>query len=143
VAVAGPVGGLQRRAPLHAAASGGRASLGMENAFGRSRPFSLGVEEEFQLVSAESYELVSRFDELLDAAGEEHGLQAELLQSTVEVATGVTASVPEALEQVRANRRRLRDAAAASGTLIASGGTHPVSRYEHHDVTEQERYTST
>jgi gamma-glutamyl:cysteine ligase YbdK (ATP-grasp superfamily) len=29
----------------------------VEHAFGKSAPFSLGIEEEFQLVSAESYEL--------------------------------------------------------------------------------------
>ena len=33
----------------------------MEDAFGSSPPFSLGSEEEFQLLSAESYELVPRF----------------------------------------------------------------------------------
>jgi carboxylate-amine ligase len=34
----------------------------------------------------------------------------------------------------------LRDAATERGALIASAGTHPFSRYEHQDVTEQERY---
>ena len=43
----------------------------MEHAFGSSPPFSLGIEEEFQLLSAESYELVPRFDEVADAAGDE------------------------------------------------------------------------
>ena len=37
----------------------------MEHHFGRGRPYSLGVEEEFQLVSSESFELVSRVDEIL------------------------------------------------------------------------------
>src|ERR671933_492418 len=41
----------------------------MEVRFGRSAPFSIGVEEEFQLLSPESYELVSRFDEVTEAAG--------------------------------------------------------------------------
>ena len=48
----------------------------MQHAFGSSSPFSLGIEEEFQLVSAESYELVPRFDEVADAAQDERVRQA-------------------------------------------------------------------
>ena len=39
----------------------------MEQNFGKSAPFSLGVEEEFQILNSESYELVSRIDEILPA----------------------------------------------------------------------------
>jgi carboxylate-amine ligase len=115
----------------------------MDVNYGKSAPFSLGIEEEFQLLSSESYELVSRFDEVAREA-EEHGddewVKAELLQSTVEVATHVHGTVRAALEDSRSLRRRLRDVAAERGALIASAGTHPFSRYEHQDVTEQERY---
>jgi carboxylate-amine ligase len=48
--------------------------------------------------------------------------------------------VPEALEESRELRARVAAAAAESGTLVVSAGTHPFSRYEHQDVTEQERY---
>ena len=111
----------------------------MEVNFGRSAPFSIGVEEEFQLLSPESYELVSRFDEVAEAAGDER-VKPELLQSVLEVATSVGRNVPEAIEEARELRTRLRDAAAERGTLIASAGTHPFSRYEHQDVTEAPRY---
>src|SRR5437588_281027 len=40
----------------------------------------------------------------------------------------------------RGLRASLRDAAAERGTLIASAGTHPFSRYEHQDVTDAPRY---
>jgi carboxylate-amine ligase len=112
----------------------------MDVNYGKSRPFSLGVEEEFQLVSAESYELTSRFDEVFEAAGEDPRLQAELMQSTIEVATHVAGSVGEAVEEARSLRARLRDAAAESGALIASAGTHPFSRYEHQQITDEPRY---
>jgi glutamate---cysteine ligase / carboxylate-amine ligase len=109
--------------------------------FGRSAPFSLGVEEELQLLSSESYELVSRFDEVAEAAGGDERIKAELLQSTVEVATGISRTVAEAIEDAADMRRRLRDAAAENDTLIASAGTHPFSRYEHQEVTDAPRYT--
>src|SRR5438105_14245520 len=112
----------------------------MEVNFGRSAPFSIGVEEEFQLLSPESYELVSRFDEVAEAARDER-VKPELLQSVLEVATSVGRDAPEAIEEAHELRARLRDAAAERGTLIASAGTHPFSRYEHQDVTDAPRYT--
>jgi glutamate---cysteine ligase / carboxylate-amine ligase len=58
----------------------------------------------------------------------------------IEVATHVAGSVAEAIEDARGLRATLRDAAAERGTVIASAGTHPFSRWEHQDVTENERY---
>jgi glutamate---cysteine ligase / carboxylate-amine ligase len=115
----------------------------MEQNFGKSAPFSLGVEEEFQILNAESYELVSRIDEILPAfEGEEaeKRVKAELLQSVVEVATNVAGTVSEAMEDLRDLRGRLRNAAAERNAVIASAGTHPFSRYEHQEVTEEPRY---
>jgi carboxylate-amine ligase len=116
----------------------------MEQNYGQRAPYSLGVEEEFQLVGRESHELVSRIDEILLAFDddEEHEgrVKPELLQSVVEVATKVSRSVGEAVEDLARLRARLRDVAAESDSLIASAGTHPFSRYEHQDVTDRPRY---
>jgi carboxylate-amine ligase len=111
----------------------------LEINFGRRQPFTIGVEEEFQLVDETSFDLVSRFDQV-EGALDEGVVQPELLQSVLEVATGVHTSVPDALEEVRALRRAVAAAAAETGTLLVSAGTHPFSRYEHQDVTEQQRY---
>ena len=116
----------------------------MEQNYGEGRLYSLGVEEEFQIVGRESFELVSRIDEILLAFDddEEHEgrIKAELLQSVVEVATKVAHSVSEAIDDLARMRTRLRDVAAGSDSLIASSGTHPFSRYEHQDVTDRPRY---
>ena len=112
----------------------------MDVNYGSSSPYSLGVEEEFQLLNGESFGLTSRFDEILAASGGHPQIKAELLQSTAEVATEPAATVGEAIEQARELRRRVRDAAAELGIRFASAGTHPFSHYEHQDVTEQERY---
>ncbi|MGH3041309.1 MAG: glutamate--cysteine ligase [Gaiellaceae bacterium] len=104
----------------------------------------MGVEEEFQLVGRESFELVSRIDEILseveDEEEHEGRVKPELLQSVVEVATNVAHSVAEAMDDLRGLRARLRDASAERDALIASAGTHPFSRYEHQDVTDRPRY---
>jgi carboxylate-amine ligase len=111
----------------------------VEHAFGRSPPFSLGIEEEFQLVSAESYELVPRFEEVAQAAGDER-VRQELMTSVLEAATGVHESVAAAIEEVREIRALLSDAAAGQGAIIASAGTHPFSRWEHQEITDTPRY---
>ena len=112
---------------------------GIDYAFGKSREFSLGIEEEFQLLSAESYELVPRFDEIAEAAGDER-VRRELMTSVLEAATGIHDRVGDALDEVREIRARLRDAAAEHGALIASAGTHPFSRWEHQEITDSPRY---
>ncbi len=116
----------------------------MNHRFGSSRRFSLGVEEEFQLVGRESYELVSRIDEILseveDEEEHEGRVKPELLQSVVEVATGVSHTVAEAMDDLLRLRARLRDAAAERDVLIAAAGTHPFSRYEHQEITDRPRY---
>lgn len=58
----------------------------------------------------------------------------------IEVATHVAGSVEEAIEDARGLRATLRDAAAEHGAVIAAAGTHPFSRWEHQDVTDQARY---
>ena len=116
----------------------------MEQNFGKSAPFSLGVEEEFQILNRESYELVSRIDEILlafEGDEKEKRVKAELLQSVVEVATDVAATVEEAMADLRDLRLHLRDVAQEADALIASAGTHPFSRYEHQEVTDRPRYT--
>ena len=97
----------------------------MEQNFGKSAPFSLGVEEEFQILNSESHELVSRIDEILPAFEgdrEEKRIKAELLQSVVEVATDVAATVGEAMEELSDLRGRLRDVAAESERDHRLGG---------------------
>lgn len=115
----------------------------MEHAYGKSEPFSLGVEEEFQILNGESYELVSRIDEILlafEGKATEKQIKAELLQSVVEVATEVAGTVSEAVEDLRGMRARLREVTSETGAVIASAGTHPFSRYEHQEVTDRPRY---
>lgn len=111
----------------------------MENAFGRSAPFTVGIEEEFQVVSAESYELVPRFDDVAEAANDDR-VRQELMTSVLEAATGIHETVGDAIAEAREIRRLLRDAASQRGALIVSAGTHPFSRWEHQEITQTPRY---
>jgi carboxylate-amine ligase len=111
--------------------------------FGKSQPYSLGIEEEYQILDAQSLGLVSRIEALLSAVeGEavEPRIKPELLQSVVEASTRISSTVADAVEDLTDLRDRLRRVAADESSLIASAGTHPFSRYEHQEPTERPRY---
>ncbi|HEV7132320.1 MAG TPA: glutamate--cysteine ligase [Gaiellaceae bacterium] len=113
----------------------------MDVNYGSRAPFTLGVEEELQLLNPESYELASSYAEVFGAAAEgDTRIRPELMQSTVEVATQPAHTVAEAMGEARELRRRLRDEAESRGYLIASAGTHPFSRWEHQEITDKPRY---
>ena len=113
----------------------------MDVNYGARAPFTLGVEEELQLMNAESWELASRYEEVFgEAEAADARIRPELMQSTVEVATKPARSVAEAIAETRELRRRLRDEAEARGYVVAAAGTHPFSRWEHQEITDRPRY---
>jgi glutamate---cysteine ligase / carboxylate-amine ligase len=111
----------------------------MQHRFGQGPAFTVGIEEEFQLLSAESFELVPRFDEIAAAAGDER-VRQELMTSVLEAATGVHERVADAVDEVREIRVHLGAAAQKHDALIAAAGTHPFSRWEHQEITDSPRY---
>lgn len=116
----------------------------METNFGNSTPYSLGIEEEHQILDGATLELQPGIEALLasfDGDAVRPRVKPELHQSVVEISTRVAATVPEAVRDVADLRDRLRRAAAEQGSLIASSGTHPTSPGEHQEVTERRRYT--
>jgi carboxylate-amine ligase len=104
--------------------------------------FTLGVEEEFQLVDPQTRELKSHIEEMM-AAGVHLGeqIKRELHQSVVEVGTPICADVREARDNVTRLRRSLISMAEASGARIVAAGTHPFSHWKDQEITGQVRYT--
>ncbi len=107
-----------------------------------SEEFTIGVEEEYQIVHPLTRELRSRSGRILPAAraslGEE--VQPELYLSQIEIGTPVC----HTLAEVRAELVRLRGeviaAATQSGDRIAAAGTHPFSHWEDQTLTPKSRY---
>ena len=114
-----------------------------EHAFGQSDPYTLGVEEEYMLLDATTFDLVQHIDTVLEAISG-HELEAhinpELMQSVLEVATPVCrtpADVERALTQLR---RYVTEIASAKGLRVGSAGTHPFSLFERQRITARDRY---
>src|SRR5881296_940121 len=76
----------------------------LDHAFGRSDPYTLGVEEEYMLLDGETFDLVQHVETVLDAVqGHELAahINAELMQSTVEIATAVCRTAGDAANALR------------------------------------------
>jgi carboxylate-amine ligase len=113
----------------------------MDVNYGKSAPFTLGVEEELQLVNSDSFDLTSRYAEVFgEAARHDDRIKEELLQSTVEVATEPCRTVAEAIAEAGELRRSAQEYADGHGVRVLSAGTHPFSRFEHQAVTVKPRY---
>jgi len=103
--------------------------------------FTLGIEEEFQLVDPVTGELKSHIEAMM-AAGVHLGdqIKRELHQSVVEVGTPICADIREAREAVKGLRRSMVGMAEASGARIVAAGTHPFSHWKDQEITDRIRY---
>jgi carboxylate-amine ligase len=104
--------------------------------------FTVGVEEEFQIVDPNTWELRSHVSELLASSVPAFGDQVkrEMHQSIVEVGTKICSSVGELAEEIIKNRRDLADAAERVGLRVAAAGTHPFSNWMDQVISPGERY---
>ncbi|NWF49207.1 MAG: carboxylate-amine ligase [Ignavibacteriaceae bacterium] len=104
--------------------------------------FTLGVEEEFQIVDPESRELKSHIQQILEDGKMilAENVKAEMHQSVVEMGTDVCKDVKEAREQVTNLRLQLANLAKKNGLRIAAAGTHPFSHWKDQRITSHPRY---
>jgi carboxylate-amine ligase len=104
--------------------------------------FTIGVEEEYQIVGRESRELRSRALRILPEAQEAVGdsVTPELFLSQIEIGTNICATLSEVRDELTHLRREIIMAAEADGHLIAAAGTHPFSHWEDQTLTPKRRY---
>jgi glutamate---cysteine ligase / carboxylate-amine ligase len=104
--------------------------------------FTLGIEEEFQIVDPESRELRSHVTEFLDEGkmilGEQ--IKPEMIQSMIEVGTGICKNIQEARADISRLRGIISMLARKKGLEIVAASTHPISRWQDQKIFEDERY---
>ena len=106
--------------------------------------FTLGVEEEFQIVHAETRELRSYVSQLLEE-GKNHAIlrervRPEMHQSVVETGTGICRDIKQARAEITELRQTLGGLARKENLRIVAAGTHPFSDWKKQDITDGERY---
>ncbi len=104
--------------------------------------FTIGVEEEFQIIDPATGELRSHVSELVAAASPDIGEQVkqELHQSIVEMGTKICENVAELRIEMRRTRGELVAAAERVGLQVAAAGTHPFSSWIDQVISPGERY---
>lgn len=109
--------------------------------FGSTEPYTLGVEEEFQILDPEGFGLISRADEVLGKGTDyEENLRSELFQAVIETASDVCSDVGEVREEVLRLREGIHEILDEKGYRMAAAGTHPFALWKEQEPTESERY---
>jgi carboxylate-amine ligase len=106
-----------------------------------SHRFTIGVEEEFQIVDPTSCELRSHVTELMAASAElGEQVKPEMHQSIIEIGTKICQNVHELDTDMRRTRGELVRAAESRGLQVAAAGTHPFSSWIDQVISPGERY---
>jgi len=104
--------------------------------------FTLGIEEEFQIIDPETRHLRSHVSEMLEEGrmllGEQ--IKPEMIQSQVEVGTGICQNIQEARADISRLRSIIASLAGKNGLKIVAASTHPISRWQDQKIFDDERY---
>jgi carboxylate-amine ligase len=113
--------------------------------FSSSERSSLGVEWELELVDLQSRQLASASNDILAELRPERDTEhpkakQELLQSCIEVITGICGSVAEARADLAGTVAQVQAAAGRRGLGVMCSGTHPTTDWSTQLISENERY---
>ncbi len=104
--------------------------------------FTLGVEEEFQILDPETRELRSHVQEILDEGKLvlKERVKPEMHQSVIEIGTGICKNIAEVRQDVGEMRTEIVRLALKNGMRVASAGTHPFSNWADQKIFPDPRY---
>ena len=104
--------------------------------------FTVGIEEELQLVDCLTGQLVSKIHPIMEKGQAVFGeqLKPEMLQSTAELITGVCPDIRTARAELLKLRRQLARLVAQEGVALVSAGPHPSALWMHQLRSESPRY---
>ena len=106
--------------------------------------FTLGVEEEFQIIDPETRELRSHVQEILEEGKLvlKERVKPEMHQSVIEIGTGICKNIAEVRLDVGEMRTEIIRLARKNGMRVASAGTHPFSNWADQKIFPDPRYDS-
>ncbi|MBA2682495.1 MAG: carboxylate-amine ligase [Ktedonobacteraceae bacterium] len=104
--------------------------------------FTLGVEEEFQMVNRVTGQLASHIHPILERGEALFGEYAkpEMLQSMVELISGVAADISALRLDLQNKRTMMAQLLAEDGLTLVSSGTHPSGHWRDQLRTDHIRY---
>ncbi|MGB5243715.1 MAG: carboxylate-amine ligase [Lutimonas sp.] len=104
--------------------------------------FTLGIEEEYQVIDPVSRELISHDQQIVIEAAKvlDEQVKAEMHQAVVEVGTNICKNISEARTEITYLRKSISDIAKGLGFRIGAAGTHPFSEWQKQLITPNPRY---
>ena len=104
--------------------------------------FTIGVEEEYQVIDPQTRELSADVKRIFPRAQELVGtaVQYELMQSQIEIATPICHTLADVQRELVRLRNGIILAAEHTGARIAASGTHPFSRWQDQVIIPKEHY---
>jgi carboxylate-amine ligase len=112
-------------------------------AFKQSRPLTLGVELELQLVSLSDFDLVDASPDMLELLGRKPFpgiVTPEITESMIEIATDVHTNHAELLAQLQRIRDTLVRAGDTLNVGVCGGGTHPFQQWSERRIFSKPRF---
>ncbi|WP_119156302.1 YbdK family carboxylate-amine ligase [Caldimonas tepidiphila] len=112
-------------------------------AFSVSRPLTLGVELELQIVNTHDYDLSPSAADLLRLMARRKipgDVKPEMTDSMIELSTGVCENHADALEQLTRIREALLDCAQRLNVGLCGGGTHPFQDWSERRIYNAPRF---
>jgi carboxylate-amine ligase len=108
----------------------------------QAKPFTLGIEEEFQLIDPKTRALRSHVHHLMapEEGQDKEQFKTELHQSVIEVGTSICRDIQDARREVIELRTNLAKLARKKKLTIAAAGTHPFSHWKDQKITPSPRY---
>lgn len=104
--------------------------------------YTLGIEEEFQIVDPVSRELQSHIQTIFEEGKVllKENFKPEMHASVIETGTNICKNIQEARKEVTNLRRSLAILSDQHGLRIAAAGTHPFSHWKDQAITDHPRY---
>ncbi|MEH2067720.1 MAG: carboxylate-amine ligase [Nostoc sp.] len=108
----------------------------------QAEEFTIGVEEEYQIINPVTRHLSSRVEHVLPKAEQALGteVQPEVQRSQIEIGTPICKTLADVRSELVRLRSEVIAAAAKDGNQIAAAGTHPFSHWDEQQITPKERY---
>jgi glutamate---cysteine ligase / carboxylate-amine ligase len=104
---------------------------------------TIGIEEEYQTIDPETYDLRSHVHTEILAQGRrvmQERIKAEMHQSVVEVGTGICRNIKDAKKDLASLRRSMVGLARDNGLVLVAGATHPFADWRVQEIVDEERY---
>ena len=112
--------------------------------FEESTDFTIGLEEEFAIVSPDTLELEHRFPDLFEAAQADPVLapavRGELIDTEIEIRSGRGERFADAADRQRERRDALFSLVSSKGLALAAMGTHPWANYLDQRIIDTPHY---